>query len=375
MDAESPAITVTVSNEITFPNWVEHFGELYSSLVILAQSGHPDADWYIDVYGANAGYIGTFGSHTYNGLIEVAWNLVGPPPNFIVYTNEPYFDFVVSTEFVDGPEAQGEGDPQPEAAGGATSPPKRTYKQVDNWVSKGMWVVANQQAWEGTVGHDTLDMATDGFVLIADGAGLTTRPSHPYAEAYRIGYGDGVPVATRNAQWADMRAAIYHQQSRNMFYLGHGSPDGIGAGADTNRFIPASEIAARLHTLPAGQTNRHGYRFVFLYGCETASGTLPESFGMIHREDVSIVDFGDAGITPGAFVGWNHKQAAAIIGSTLLDNANYVQHFQYEWTTTGLGVKECLDRAKDRYSDVTFIDRDKLKVFGNWGLRVLGYNR
>lgn len=155
---------------------------------------------------------------------------------------------------------------------------------------------------------------------------------------------------------------------------GHGSPDGIGASANTNRFISATEIASRLFTIPAGQTNRHGYRFVFLFGCETASGTLPEAFGIIHRENVPGIDYVNAGVTPGAFAGWNHKQSAGILGTTLLDNANYLIHFQEQWAG-GVGVREALRRAKENYSDVGFINFNKMKVFGNWELSYWAYNR
>lgn len=138
----------------------------------------------------------------------------------------------------------------------------------------------------------------------------------------------------------------------------------IGASANANRFISATEIASRLFTIPAGQTSRHGYRFVFPFGCETASGTLPEAFGIIHRENVPGIDYVNAGVTPGAFAGWNHKQSAGILDTTLLDNANYLIHFQEQWAG-GIGVREALRRAKEDYSDVGFINFNKMKVFGN----------
>lgn len=364
VDAESPAITVNVYNEITFPGWIEHYGELYDSVLITAQSAHPDADWWVDIYGSDAGYIGTFAGHTTDGNIYGWWDLVGPPPTYPSYASERYFDFVVTTEYEDGP-----------ATASAASPPMRSYRQTDNWTSKGMWVVANMQAWEGTVGHDLLDIASDGFAGMAEGFSLTVRPSRPAGESFRIGFGPGIPASTRNAQWSALRSALFHQESRNFFYLGHGAPDGIGAADNTNRFIKATEIAGRLFTIPAGQTNRHGYRFVLLYGCETASGTLPESFGMIHRENVPGIDFANAALTPGAFIGWNHNQSAAILSSVMTDNAFYIQHFQLEWTLNGLGVSAALDAAKNNYPDVGFINRSKLKVFGNWDLRPLSFNR
>lgn len=373
VDAESPTIAVTVYNEITFPAWIEHYGELYDAVLITAQSAHTNADWYVDIYGSDAGYIGTFGGHTDDGNIYAWWDLVGPPPTYQSYASERYFDFVVTTEYDDGLARAQKNGPEPQGAASSTSGAKRTYRQTDNWTSKGMWVVANQQAWEGTLGSDMLDIASDGFAGMAEGFGLTVRPTRPSGESFRIGYGDSIPASTRNSQWASLRSALYHQESRNFFYLGHGSPNGIGAGV-SNRFISAFEISTNLHTLPAGQTNRHGYRFVFLYGCETASGTLPESFGIIHKEDVPGIDYANAGLTPGTFVGWNHKQSAAIAASIFTDNAYFLQHFQYEWMN-GFGVNDALNRAKNNYSDVGFINRSKLKVFGNWDLRPLSFNR
>jgi hypothetical protein len=230
------------------------------------------------------------------------------------------------------------------------------------------------QAWEGALGHENLDTATDGFVLAAEINSLTVRPNHPYGEAFRVGYGSDIPVATRNAQWSALRSALFHQESRNFFYLGHGAPDGIGASDNPNRFITAAEIAGGLFTIPAGQANRHAYRFVFLYGCETASGTLPESFGMLHRENVPGIDFANAALTPNAYVGWNQNEAAAIAGSALMDNVFFLQHFQYEWSQAN-GVHEALRRAKNNYSDVGLINFSKVKVFGNWDLTYWGFNR
>jgi hypothetical protein len=373
IEAESSPITVNVNNEITFPNWIEHFGELYDSLLLTAELAHPDADWYIDIYGSESGYIGTFGGHTYDGQIYGYWDLTGPPPYYTVYNNERYFDFVVTTEW-SGTLAAPENGLQPQGAGGTASATKRTYRQADNWTSKGMWVVANQQAWENLVGSDMLDIATDGFVQAAEINSLTVRPSHPYSEAFRIGFGGGIPESTRNAQWQSFRDAIFHQESRNLFYLGHGGDAQIGYSANTNRMIPASEIAARLHTIPAGQTNRHGYRFVFLHGCSAAGGSLPESFGIIHRENVPMTDYMAAAVTPGAFVGWKNAKAAGIAGNVLTDHVNYLQHFQYEWSQ-GIGVREALKNAKDNYPDVSFINFNKLKVFGNWDLSYWSFNR
>ncbi|MGH7990766.1 MAG: hypothetical protein ACREDS_11335, partial [Limisphaerales bacterium] len=97
-EADSPPVSVTVSNEISFPDWIPFFGELGNSLLINAQSAHTNVDWYIDVYDSNTNYIGTFGGHTDDGNIQVEWNLIGPPPDYVAYTNDNSFLFYITTE-------------------------------------------------------------------------------------------------------------------------------------------------------------------------------------------------------------------------------------------------------------------------------------
>jgi hypothetical protein len=371
-DADGDAITVNIQNEITFPNWMDYYGELYNAVLFTAESAHTNADWFVDVYGSGAGYIGTFNGHTDDGQIYFWWDLVGPPPDSITYTNEQYFDFVVTTEWS---VAAPPGGIQPNANGTATAPPKRTYRQNDNWTTKGMWVIANQQAWEGMLGHDLLDIASDGFATIAEGIGLTVRPSRPAGQSFRISYGESIDTGIKTNQWGQVKSGLFNLQTRNFFYMGHGAPDHIGASENTNLIISTTEIANRLHTIPAGQTNRHGFRFVFLFGCETANGTMPESFGIFHREKVSSDDYANAGITPGTFVGWNKKEAAGIFATLINDNALYLQHFQTEWTIFGRGVNDALDHAKSGYTDVFLINRSKLKCFGNWDLTPTSFNR
>jgi len=361
IEAESEAILVNIYNEVSFPDWIEHFGELGDSVFVGAQLGHPDALYYIDIFGSSASYIGTLSGETHDGRIYGWWNLVGPDET--LHNDQEYFDFVFTSVYDDGLES-----PAQNRTVISSPVTKRTYRQNDNWTGPGMWVVANQQAWQDKVGSDNLDTATDSFIALADGLGLTARPNHPLGEAFRLQYGNDVSGATKAAQWQLFRSAIYDSSSRNLFYFGHGGPDRIGQGPGTNLFITASEIASRLFTIPSGQTNRHAYRFVFLYGCETASGTLPESFGILHRQNVPGEYYVDAALTKSAFIGWEYDQSAAYGDSTVTDNANFIQHFLQEWSS-GFGVYDALQRAKNNYSDVGFIQISKLKVYGYWELR------
>jgi hypothetical protein len=288
-----------------------------------------------------------------------------------------HIEFVVEAVWTSNPQPQGNG-PQPQAAGGsATARSPKTYRQTDNWTCKGDWVVANQQAWETTVGCEQLDIATDGFVQLAEIVGLTSRPEHEVGKAFRIQYGDSCSQETKNAQWEALAAALCRRESRNFFYLGHGDSTGIGATPNSPRFISASQIESMLHTKPAGHTDRHGFRFVFLYSCSSANGKLPESFGVIPKENVDPMYYYNAALTPSAFVGQNWNTTISFLERAVLtDHVKFLQNFQTEWTVGGHGVKQALENAIDHYSYSAIVGGPRLPiVFGNWDLTFLGYNK
>ena len=254
----SPVVSVTVSNEISFPNWIAGFGELGNSLVVSAQSAHTNAQWYLDVYDSQFSYIGTLGGTTPDGNIYVVWDLVGPDGT--LHTDNT-FEFVLTTVY-DDPVTT------------STVVPA-TYRVTDPWNGPGDWVVVYQEAWNHLNGSDLLNTNADIFAQGAQALGLTVRPTTSDGSAYHLRY---YPDPNGDFDWANFRSALYNNLSRNLFYLGHGGPQGLGYDqTTTNRSILAKEIATVLATIPAGRTNVHKYRFVCLDGCSTASGTLPES--------------------------------------------------------------------------------------------------
>ena len=356
-EAYSPAPLVTVSNELSFPDWIPEFGEFGNSLVVSAQSAHTNVQWYLDVYDSHNNYVGTLGGTTPDGSIYVVWDLVGPPPNNVVYTDNT-FEFVLSTAI--GSQIL------------ASKVVPSIYRVADPWNGPGDWVVVNQQAWNNFVGSDMLDTETDGFAQTAQGLGLAVRPVAPAGTTYRLRYGASDPNG--DYDWASFRSALYNNLSRNLFYLGHGSPVGLGYNqTSTNRSILATEIASKLATVPAGLTNKHKYRFVCLDGCSTASGTLPESFGIIHKQNVSGAFYADASLRPSAYAGWNDDKAAGFAGSINVSHVYYFQHFLTEWAF-GYGVKTAFDHAAG-YPDVTFLNTSQMKLFGSWDLGLNAYNR
>ena len=357
VEADSPPVTINVYNEISFPNWMPSFGELGNSLVIAAQSAHLDTDWTADVYGGNAGYIGTFSGHTFDGSIYGVWDLTGPPPNSISYTNEPWFQFKVSTPYIDPP-----------------SP--KTYKQTDPWSHPGDWVMAAHHAWDDVPGSESLYAELDGFVLLAQGTGRTVRPGPSSGHAFTL-HVDDVSVPQPTFDWAALRQALYDPLSRNFIYMGHGEPAGIGLNRDhTNRYIPATEIAGVLHTIPPGQTNRHAFRMVILDGCSTANGTLPEAFGIPHKEGMTDQDFLFASMRPCAFVGWSAGKFINILdGGLNYNHIHFIQHIPDGMTLQGLGIQDAIEYARTR-TDVNdaYVHGKEFKVFGDKDLHFNSYN-
>jgi hypothetical protein len=100
-----------------------------------------------------------------------------------------------------------------------------------------------------------------------------------------------------------------------------------------------------LHTVPVGQTNRHAFRFVFLDGCQTTKGHLPEALGIIRKENLPHDCYDKAGLRRSAFVGWNKSPSAGYAGHLVNpDHWKFIQNFQYLWTT-GRGVRQALNDA------------------------------
>jgi hypothetical protein len=372
-EADSPSVTVNVYNEITFPNWMPRFGELGNSLMIAVQSAHPDVDWWIDIYDSQYAYIGTFSGHTYNGTIEGYWNLLGPYNEF---HGDDTFHFVVTTEWTSSLAQQGAVASAASGTASAVAPP--LWKVTDPWFGSGGWVGVTQHAFDGLIDHDLLYAELGGFVGAAQNVGWQVSPP-PYTDnndnpaPFAINFQNG----SEYTDWATFRNALYNPNSRNLVYFGHGGPNNLGYNwSDTNVSISAKEIARMLHTIPDNQTNRHAFRFVFLDGCSTAKGTLPEAFGIIHKPITDVGYYTGAAIRPSAFAGWSGDKWVSYVGgiNVYLPHVNFISHIETQMLL-GWGLQESVDysaSAPDLYW--TFLWTGQFKVFGFTDLHYGQYN-
>ena len=356
-EADSPPISVTISNEISFENWIPSFGETGNTFLFRATSAHTNTDWVVYVYGNNT-YLGYFSGHTYDGDISFYYDFSGTS-----LTNISVFSFEIATEYVDPP-----------------APP--TFKVTDPWSGPGAWVVVAQHAWDNALDpYHLLYGELGGFIGGALNVNWPVMPP-PQGQndigswlAYGLTFGSDNPQG--DTDWQAFRNALYDSHSRNLVFFGHGGPNGIGYNpANTNRFISSTEIANRLNTIPAGQLNRHAFRFVFLDGCATAQGNLPEAFGILHRKVSNLDDYTAASLRPSAFVGWTSTKWIDILDGAYInyDHVNFISHIQTQMLL-GWGLQESIDYAASA-PDVhwAFLWLGQMKVYGYYDLHFGQFN-
>jgi hypothetical protein len=349
-EADSPTFSVTTSNEITFENWMPTYSELDNTLLIRATSAHTNVDWEIDIYNATNLYLGSFTGNTPDGDIYVTWNLFDYLGN--QHTNDQTFHMEVSTPYIDPP-----------------VPP--TYKVTDPWTSSGAWDFGIQHAFDGLTDVDLLyGEYTYGFFDAAKGS-YSVGPSPVGSDPFAIGFQN----ADEANNWYSFKWTMFYSTVRNLVYFGHGGPNGLGYDQrNTNTSVTVPEIEAALHTVPAGQTNRHAFRFVFLDGCSTAKGTLPEAFGILHKENVSLTDYYNASMRPSCFCGWAADKAVGFIvsGGINYDHVNFVSHIE-EDMLMGASIGDAYNYSCSQ-SDVVTILTSEFKIFGSRDLSFGAYN-
>jgi hypothetical protein len=350
-EAESSAISVTISNEISYENWMPSFGETGNTFLFRATSAHTNTDWVVSVYDSNDTYLGYFNGHTYDGDISFYYDYSGTS-----LTNNPVFSFEISTEYVD-------------------PPTPKTYKQTDPWTAEGAWAMDTQHAWDSASDSSTLYQELSGFIGVAGSLGGVSPAQSSDGSPYALAFGSS--DLTGDSNWSAFRNAIFNSTTRNLVYFGHGGQTGIGyITSNTNRFISSTEIANKLHTIPTGQTNRHAFRFVFIDACSTAFGTMPESFGILHRENVPGGDYVDASLRFSAYVGWPKDKYIGILNGIYInyDHVNFIVHIQNEMILNDRTIKDAIVHASQYADTHGSFGPDDLKVYGYWDLTVGAYN-
>ncbi len=148
-------------------------------------------------------------------------------------------------------------------------------------------------------------------------------------------YQDNLFVVQNNAGFAPVFNALIDPTVTAFYWWGHGSPDGntLGPGISATTLFAALGnyytplIVPRWRPIvPAIVTTRLPFSFVFLDGCRTALGNLPEAFGI--PKAVSAAQYAKANKQKRCFMGWN-----GVVSMSLLDTGtlNWSQAFWSAW--------------------------------------------
>lgn len=124
---------------------------------------------------------------------------------------------------------------------------------------------------------------------------------------------------------------------RNFYYFGHGAPDVIGhlvaKGSNANKYISAQDVANVLKNKgnPFTTTNAHPFRFVFIDGCKTASGSLCLAFGVPKEKKVAFAKFYNKGLRLRAYCGWSDGIVAGFAGALNQQHSEYIGRLYNNW--------------------------------------------
>ena len=180
MTSESSPVSLSTSNEISFPDWMDDFGEIGNRLSINAQTIYTNVPVRIDVIGSQGTNLLSLGGYIYeNGEIDVGWpNLVNPFLN-TNYFHEPYF--LMSINVLDGNGDRNENQFTLDSDGYIApriltveearrdnravlaSAIKRKFRSVDTWNTEGMWTVVYQSVGKDYNTEDKLLTSVQNF--------------------------------------------------------------------------------------------------------------------------------------------------------------------------------------------------------------------
>ena len=366
--ATSTPIMVTVSNEISFPELVDEFGDGMMSFDIAL--AYAEAEWQVDVYDSQFNYIKSFAGYTDNGLIEVIWDVTDANGN-------PLDDLVFYSVTTIWYAAGGSG------TGSTTrvNPPK--FKISDNYPPVGKWVVA----WQNVFQHNYEKYKNEpppspnmlNAMLAAYSAGsrcgghVRPQPGTP-GDFFGIRFGTNASVGEKVLDWAQLKVALRNFDARNLYFFGHGSKNKLGASKDSRLTLTSDEVASILKINDPNPTNRHAFRYVFLDGCKTANGDFPTSFGIRKKENVPIEAYQKNRLRPSAFSGWTDFKQIALFDEIPWQFPAYRIQFFFYWSYGYENLAGAHERARIECRLPGWRIGEDLRIFGYRQMMFNDYN-
>jgi hypothetical protein len=369
LERYSDVIPISVSNTVFYPQWEPQVGEAGISAYYL-RTVFTNQPWQIDITDQNGTYLQTLTGYATNGVIEAFWNLTDT--NNVAHTNAD-----VDSEFL-------------ATVAAAAAPPKKTptKKQARNdFPDHGKWVISYQDFFKFEYSqNDEMQGSVDFFAGTGDqygGSVLYYPPpgaTNDIGQTYPLRYQKTNHVDTNITGIAMLKDEnllikfLTNSTSRNFFYMGHGGGTTIGNG------IPA----AKLRNAPL----KHRYRFVFLFGCVTATGEWDRTFGINGPGHYDLTHYQKSGLRPAIFCGYKAKTYYAkgppitVNGVTYDDQIpwqvpGFITNYLFAWDLLGYGAFDSFVWSYLNLPDVqgwSVQPWDGLVIYGFEDLRVDEFN-
>ncbi len=221
------------------------------------------------------------------------------------------------------------------------------------WTGNRMWAIASQPLSQfGTVVNTEIKGMMDLMAVIVQ---ETFGQELMYDVDFTVS-GPSTWRLTTNQKWGQLayRLGVFTNatDARNFFYFGHFDGKNLGGTTNPAYSISITDIRNGLGNAPypLKGPNKHPFRFVFIDGCNSASGDLCTAFG-IPRKQLTSQQMRDKGLEPRAFVGWKTVKLVGLGGAFNYGHLEFVRRFWELWPMTNSAtgrpytLQEALDQA------------------------------
>lgn len=382
LDLYSDSFTLSVSNIVMYQDWEELVGNNVSAFFL--STVDPSANVQLDIYDSNGNYIKTLYSQATNNTVEIYWDLVDCNGN---KRNNPEIDpifYSVTTVFSSENSsflANANADVQQPATastGGKSSPNPPKKQLIDNFPDQGGWAVAYQDIFRYSYDEDNYLANTlydIGAIASMHGNVYAAPPSTGQSQTWPIRYIYTNHPDTNINLWTEINDAqkllnyLKNPLVRNLIYVGHGTRTSI------------AELSQR-----DLQAIRHRFRFVYLYSCLCANGSLDSAFHIKGRGMYPLSHYQKTGIRPGLFCGNNDEVYwGRDDGSHNLDGyifwqfPAWIDNFLFFWHYYGYGADGAFYYTSQSVPDIPGVPSNhqpggSLILNGYTSLTIDGYN-
>ena len=362
----SDPVSITVSNQIYYPDWEPQVGEAGISAYFF-KTTCTNADWSIAIYDVHSNLVQTLTGHTTDGTVEAYWNMVDK--NGVTRTNadvDPEFSSIITVA-----------DP-------ITKKTPKKEQARKSWPEHGKWTVSYQDYFKHFYDANNANMGSinafanttakyGGYYLYYPQPGQTNDVGQTYPLRYNTPGHPEDTNATPAAIALDQQLLLRYlssTNSRNFYYNGHASPH-------TFDKISVERLKNAI---------KHRYRWVFINGCESAKGDLGDGFGIKGHKRFDLGYYQKTGMRPAVFMGYTDKVYFAGGGPVTQNGIRYdgtipwqvpgfITNYIFYWDLYGYGVMSARDWAKSGLPSVYGQYReDLLEIYGYYDLRIDEYN-